>query len=1447
MSQPVTLPPELRYRLLALAGRARLLRAVRGAGVLALFLTVTAGLALAADYFLDLPQLVRQGVFAAWAGLGFALFCQRFLLPVVRRLDAASLAAAVEQAYPDLDERLSTAVELAGKDDLRYGSPALVAQLVAETETASGPLDFRSAVPYRSAVGMATAAGVALALLLAPAIPWAAEYGDLAHRFLLPWSDRPLYDFTVAPGDVTAKRGSSVTVDVSVRPRSPRVHPAALAALVVTDATGNESAQRMRVDRPDEFSFELPVTADCQYRVEARAGTGEPAAASPTYRVTAVTPVELAPGSPTVTVTPPAYTRGTRDEETLSGLVDVTALQGSLVRFEARFTRPAVAARLELASPDGKDYPLALKDNGLAAEVSFAATAGGGYRLVLEAEHGVRTELDGGTLTVKPDLPPTVVRFTGREELKAVTPYEKVGLECQLADDVGVARAAIEYRVNDGPTAREPVTLNGAGRLEASGSYAFTPGLKAKEGDTVRYRLRVEDNLPAELNGPHVVYAPADRWLNLKVVRKAGPVREEEIGVQRETVDRRLEELRQALLREMRGLYKLKLESRVDPALSPEQRDALGSLEGENKANEQALRDLAPEAAANPALAPLAEKARAIADREMQQSEAALRSAGAARLPPAERDGRFKEADDRLGAALEKLDDLKKLNEQIARDRADMLRFEELADKQQKLADRAAELAKKDPAAEKEQAEQLRREQAAVAEELRRLAEQSPSVRKAVEEARAAQARESADRARQLADAQRALAKARADAEGERAKGRLGELADKQRELAEKVARLAEETKAAARAADVRPLRPDDARSAADSLREGDAKLATSRQESSARDLNRLADDLDRAAEQARDPREAARQLARLQDDLRQRAQDESHRQDADRPLADRLAELAREEEAIRKAAEELPVPKEDKDAADNRQTAADQTARAAESLRDQEPRQALGQMEQARRALEELAGKLPPPEDGKRQANAKQPNDEKRQADAKQPEDGQRQADTKQPDDGQRKADAKQPEDGQRQADARQPEDGQRQADAKQPEDGRRQADAQQRDGERPRGLPNKSQGERARQLAREERALRDAVRKAATEKPADNGPHGPDQLGELAKLQEEVARQSGDLAGDIAKRQGEESGAARQGQEASRTTRDAANRMRDGDVPAAKKSGRQAAQRLRELSEGLGQAPPAEGDDPERDLPRRSRELARQQDEINRRLDGLAEDPESRSARQQARQQDLRDQAAKLEKDLNDLSKEMNGSPGEAAKQAADAAHDARQKMDQAAEGDPSQARSSQDQAARSLDRAAGQASRAAAQSGEGRGEPAQASPAAGESVRQARGQMDQAGGQLAQGQASGAKESMENAARALRQAAGELARGPQQPGSGSESSRPGGPGTTGRAPGGRPDPSVFGPGIAKYAGKTWGELPGELRTQIVQDMRAKYGEDYARMIKLYFEQLADTKKGE
>lgn len=976
MTQSVALPLSLQTRLTALARRVRMVRAIRGIGLLGLSLALTAGAALVGDYLFDLPPLVRQAIFIAWTGLGFGLFCHAFFLPIFRRFDYADLAAVVEQKYPGLGERLTSTVELAGQEDLRHGAPALVGLLVEDTEKRTRPLNFLPAIPTRAATGLCLAATIAVALLVAPGFAWPQEYADLAHRFLRPWSELPPYTFVVAPGDVVAAKGSSVAITVTVHPRTARIALPASTSLVLTDAEGHETSQRMRADRSDAFSFPLKVIADGQYRVEARAAVGDTVAASASHPIVAVTPVELAADNPVATVTPPEYARATWDEETRTGLVDLIALQGSDVRFQLRFTRPAVAAWLEWSAADFKEgkegtkatakvttHALPLTAEGTAAEWTLPARATGSYRLILEAEHGIRTERDGGMLTVKADLPPAVLRFTGREELKAVTPREKVALECGLADDVGVARADLEYRINDDEPVRLPFNLTGTGRLEASGQLLFELAGKVKEGDKVAYRLRVEDNLPAALQGPHVVYAPADRWLTLMVAKQTSPLREQEIALQRDALDRRLDAIKQALLQEMRGVYKVQNESRADDSLTPEQRDALKALEGENRDTEKALRELVQEADTTPALQPIAEKARDVADREMQKSEADLREASVAKKTGPARDASFKDADKQLANAVQKLEDLKKLNDQIAKDRTDQMRVETLAARQQELAEKAAELAKKDPvrdATAKDEAEQLKKEQGDVANELKKLTENSPALQKALDEARAEQTRQAAERASELAEAQRELASAQAETEKDRQAARFSELAKRQEELARKAADLADETKQSARTARAQPLKPDDARKAAEALKEGNPTEAVKHQDQTARELDRLASEFDKAIDLAKDPREAAKQLARLQDDLRQRVQDEMHKRDADKPLEQRLAGLRKEQELLQKATKQLTLPPQNELAKQERKNAAEQAERATDLLAKRQPREALGPMEQSKQALERLAEKLP-------------------------------------------------------------------------------------------------------------------------------------------------------------------------------------------------------------------------------------------------------------------------------------------------------------------------------------------------------------------------------------------------------------------------------------------------------------------------------------------------------
>jgi hypothetical protein len=45
----------------------------------------------------------------------------------------------------------------------------------------------------------------------------------------------------------------------------------------------------------------------------------------------------------------------------------------------------------------------------------------------------------------------------------------------------------------------------------------------------------------------------------------------------------------------------------------------------------------------------------------------------------------------------------------------------------------------------------------------------------------------------------------------------------------------------------------------------------------------------------------------------------------------------------------------------------------------------------------------------------------------------------------------------------------------------------------------------------------------------------------------------------------------------------------------------------------------------------------------------------------------------------------------------------------------------------------------------------------------------------------------------------------------------------------------------GFESYAGRPWGELPGELRGRLLQDMNARYGEEFARIIQGYFQDLS------
>jgi hypothetical protein len=974
MSHIIILPPPLAGRLAALGRRIRLLQAARGAARLVTLLALTAAAALLADFFLDLAPVVRQGLFSSWVSLGVATFLAAVVAPLCRHFDPVALAALIEEHFPQLGERLTSTVELTAQGSWGHGSPALLDLLVRDTEERTGPYDFRRAMPADSARRWTLITALALLAVLVPGLVWPQEAGARLQRFFQSWHvppEVPPFALVVSPGDTCAARGRPLTITAHLRPRDETaVLPAAL-TFVATDADGREARKPMEPQGAGTFAVDQRVGGDFRYRIEAGA------VASGSFTVTAVTPVDLAAESPTVTITPPAYAAGQVEAATFHGLTDLSALEHSEVRFDFRFSRPAVAARLEWTTQEVKEsregshavpttsaHDLALQEGGLAATLTLPARTPGSFRLILQAEHGITTVRDGGSLSVRPDLPPAFLRASAREDLAAVLPYERLPLEVRVGDDIAVAGADLEYRIKDGPVQTESLELEGANGREAVGRLVFHLAGKAKEEDEIFYRFRARDNLPAQLGGPHTVYYPAGHWLRLKVVKKGQAIKPREIAAQREEVNRRLDAVRADLLKERRGVYRSHQEARGQSQLAPEQVRRLRHLQQDADATQKALRELSQFAGNNPALQTVADLADDLARKEMQDTRSALDRALDRDRGPGARQRDFKIADHQLASALHRLDDLQKTNDHLAQERLDQARLEELADREKHLAERAAELTGKHPArdpAAGQLAEQLQHEQAEVAGELRKLAEQSEALRQALDDIRAERARQSARRARELARAQRALAEASREAERRRAEKEFGELARREKELAQEAARLAEQTRQAAGSAGTVPYQASDMERALEHLQRGEVLEALQRQVRAVQELERLARALEGSVRLAHDPRHAARQLARYQDALRQEAEEEVRRSDADKPLAARLQPVRAEQEAVRRAVGRLSVPPQDDLAENERRAALDHAAEAVRALDRQDGRQAAERMEQARKALERLAGRLPP------------------------------------------------------------------------------------------------------------------------------------------------------------------------------------------------------------------------------------------------------------------------------------------------------------------------------------------------------------------------------------------------------------------------------------------------------------------------------------------------------
>jgi hypothetical protein len=722
----------------------------------------------------------------------------------------------------------------------------------------------------------------------------------------MPWV-RPAvvapFRIVVTSGDPVVRRGGPVTLTAYLEPTAHSVALPATALLTVRDGPGApEQAIPMTGDGTAAFHATRPaVPADFEYRVEAGGAVGD------WHAVLVADPVDLAEPT-TAEIVPPPYAAGAVPART-APLAGLDGVQFSTATLRFRFTRPAAAAALEWRPDrrppvDADSIPIHLAPDRTAGTATFRLTESGTLRVVLVNETGPR-KLRSETpipVRVSPDAPPRFEQLSGVVARPcAVRPGERLTVAVIAVDDIGVAGAELEYATGADPTpTRIPIPLTGAGTRRAEGRLAFDLIGKGREGDTVRYRVRVTDTrrvADARLGPQDAVYPPAG-WAELTVSESAPPLDRQEVFGQRDALrvalTAALAEVRQARA-EVEALH---ADTRERSPLPVDQAFRLTAIRERGRKGGGLLHAAARDAALTPDLRPLAATVRDVADQPLRAADDALRTA--ATDNPADRLAALESALARFALAADRIEGLVPRNERLAQDRLDRRRLDALAADQAAFADRAKAGAPP---------EELLKAQRDLLDRLYALVADSDPLRRGVEAATGAEARRLAADVKALAALLRDLDAAARQLNADARRLFLDGLVRAQAALADRAAALFTRLDTAARLARVTPPGPDAFRRVADLLARDKVVDALIELEKLAQALDQTAAEFGKWATERADAKAAARQFALWQDDLRTRFAAATKVTPFDKLPDPAKAAFRSEQLALQQTAERLRLP----------------------------------------------------------------------------------------------------------------------------------------------------------------------------------------------------------------------------------------------------------------------------------------------------------------------------------------------------------------------------------------------------------------------------------------------------------------------------------------------------------------------------------------------------------
>jgi len=459
-----------------------------------------------ADWWMEFQWSVRLVLLIAQVGLLTYILIRLVFLPLWRQPDDDDVALMVEKARPTFRSRLIASLQLTRPGAIPPGSSAaLVAAMVAETQTLAQNIDFNAIVSIERLKKFGAMA-VAVFLIGILGVAYGRETAwDLLKRAFLSHTPVPRKTRVfVQDGDRTIGIGDNVRVEAWVQGIVP-----ARGKVEVRYRTRRMQEYPLEQDKDNKIHFGRSienVQESFTYQIYLNDGVSE------TCHVTAIPRPTVA--SIECEQEYPAYTRIKPAKRSLGGR---PLLANSKLRLRVTATKQIKTASIKLVGVD-REFPMKVEtDNQKVLTGEFAIPAKGltGFSIqMLDTEEMESKDSAVYRVDLVPDKAP-VVRITypdRKEELITRQATMLVGIDA--VDDFEIARIRLKYKVATPVIDASVVDLPGGVPAEAAEKIVeldlegqtpqrvrrrhewkigeFRPLLP--EGSTIEYWVEVEDN-----------------------------------------------------------------------------------------------------------------------------------------------------------------------------------------------------------------------------------------------------------------------------------------------------------------------------------------------------------------------------------------------------------------------------------------------------------------------------------------------------------------------------------------------------------------------------------------------------------------------------------------------------------------------------------------------------------------------------------------------------------------------------------------------------------------------------------------------------------------------------------------------------------------------------------------------------------------------------------------